>query len=69
MYIEERHERIINTLQSTGRIDVKKLADTFHVSRETIRRDLNILSENGAAAAHPRGRSIKQAGIGAVFSL
>ena len=47
MYIEERHERIINTLQSTGRIDVKKLADTFHVSRETIRRDLNILSENG----------------------
>lgn len=47
MYIEERHERIINTLQSTGRIDVKKLADTFHVSKETIRRDLNILSENG----------------------
>ena len=43
MYSEERQTQILNALNTTGRIDVCDLALSFHVSKETIRRDLRFL--------------------------
>ncbi|WP_334104701.1 DeoR/GlpR family DNA-binding transcription regulator [Muricomes intestini] len=43
MYTEERQAKILNSLSTTGRIDVNELSSLFQVSRETIRRDLRIL--------------------------
>lgn len=43
-----RQEQIIELLNNNGSMKATELADYFSVSRETIRRDLNTLSENGS---------------------
>ena len=42
----DRQSQIIELLNNNGSIKATELADYFSVSRETIRRDLNTLSEN-----------------------
>ena len=44
----DRQSQIIELLNNNGSIKATELADYFSVSRETIRRDLNTLSENGS---------------------
>ena len=44
----DRQSQIIELLYNNGSIKATELADYFSVSRETIRRDLNTLSENGS---------------------
>jgi DeoR family glycerol-3-phosphate regulon repressor len=44
---QERHSRIIEMLGGEGRVTVEEFARRLQVSRETIRRDLNVLSEKG----------------------
>ncbi len=44
---EERQSAILNLLYQQDRVDVDELATHFDVSAETIRRDLNALSEQG----------------------
>lgn len=43
-----RQAQIIELLNNNGSMKATELADYFSVSRETIRRDLNTLSENGS---------------------
>jgi len=43
----ERKGEIVNILERAGRISVSALAERFHVSRETIRRDLRELEKDG----------------------
>ncbi|MFD1720784.1 DeoR/GlpR family DNA-binding transcription regulator [Amnibacterium endophyticum] len=48
MYATERHQRIIDELDASGRVSVAALSRTFDVTAETIRRDLDALEEAGA---------------------
>ena len=43
MFQTERHREIVTLARRYGRVDVAKLADTFRVTTETIRRDLSDL--------------------------
>lgn len=47
MYAEERRARIAELAREHGRVVVADLADTFEVTRETIRRDLDELEATG----------------------
>ncbi len=44
---KERHATILKLLKESGKVDAQKLTDILHTSRETVRRDLNILSKEG----------------------
>ncbi|MET4637497.1 DeoR/GlpR family DNA-binding transcription regulator [Mycetocola sp. 2940] len=48
MYAIERHERIAELLQASGRVTVTDLADSLSVTAETVRRDLDVLERQGA---------------------
>lgn len=47
MFIEERHDKIMELLKEKKRIEVYELSSYFGVSVDTIRRDLRILEEKG----------------------
>jgi DeoR family transcriptional regulator, fructose operon transcriptional repressor len=47
LYAEERQQEIVRTARAEGRVDVATLADTLHVTAETIRRDLTTLERAG----------------------
>ncbi len=47
MFIEERHHKILEFLQKTGRVEVPELSQIFEVSEDSIRRDLRIMEEKG----------------------
>ena len=44
----ERHDRILALLARDGTVSVQQLADSFAVTRETVRRDLDQLEADGA---------------------
>ena len=48
MYATERHARIIDELDSAGRVSVAVLSRSLDVTAETIRRDLDVLESAGA---------------------
>ena len=48
MWSHERHQKIIETLDASGKVQTAELAEILNVSRETIRRDLLDLEEAGA---------------------
>ncbi len=48
MYATERHTRIIDELDSAGRVSVTSLSHSLDVTAETIRRDLDALEAAGA---------------------
>lgn len=47
MLKEERQQQTLNILYGAGRVKVDELAEAFHTSRDTIRRDLTELEEQG----------------------
>lgn len=47
MYAEERRRQIASLTAVEGRVNVTELASRFGVTAETIRRDLNVLNEEG----------------------
>ena len=47
MYAEERRSKILTHLETAGRVDSAELARLFHTSRETIRRDILALKQQG----------------------
>ncbi|MFL0247308.1 DeoR/GlpR family DNA-binding transcription regulator [Candidatus Clostridium stratigraminis] len=48
MFIEERHEQILNILNKNGRVNVKDLSEIFKVTEGMIRKDLQKLEKEGA---------------------
>ncbi len=47
MYAEQRKAEIVRLLEEHGSVDVSKIAESFAISRETIRRDLRDLELQG----------------------
>lgn len=47
MFIEERHQRILQKLREQGRVEVVDLSAAYDASEDTIRRDLRILESKG----------------------
>ncbi len=47
MFNDERHNRILEIIESDGRVEVSKLSKLFDVSLDTVRRDLKKLEEEG----------------------
>ncbi len=47
MFIEERHQEIINMISINGRISIGEIEEKFDISVESARRDLRILEEKG----------------------
>ncbi len=47
MFIEERHQAILETVKQQGRISVEEITEAFGVSVESARRDLRLLDERG----------------------
>lgn len=47
MFIEERHEKILEILKYKKRVEVQELSELFKVSEDTIRRDLRIMEQKG----------------------
>lgn len=47
MFIEERHQEILNVLHKNGRINLAEIQELFAVSVDSARRDLRILEEKG----------------------
>ncbi len=47
MFIEERHQKIIEILNTDGRISCSRIQELFHVSYDSAKRDLRILEEKG----------------------
>ena len=47
MYLEERHQQIVEAARADGRVEVGTLAARFDVTAETIRRDLTTLERQG----------------------
>ena len=47
MLANQRHEQILSLLEKHGTVRTIDLAETFQVTDETVRRDLNALSEDG----------------------
>ncbi len=51
----ERHRRILNVVQSRGFVSIDELARDFEVTPQTIRRDINDLSEAGLVRRYHGG--------------
>ena len=47
MFIEERHQAILDLLQKTGRISNSEIQEKFGISYDSAKRDLRILEEKG----------------------
>ncbi len=47
MFIEERHEVILDMINKEGKVNVKELSKTFNISESMIRKDLQSLEKNG----------------------
>ncbi len=47
MFIEERHQAILDIVQANGRISIGDIQERFDVSVDSARRDLRILEEKG----------------------
>lgn len=47
MLAEQRHDYILERLERQGALSISELVKQLHVSRETVRRDLNVLAQRG----------------------
>lgn len=47
MFIQERHEKILEILRKEGKVFVKDLSKQFDISQVAIRKDLQLLEQNG----------------------
>jgi DeoR/GlpR family transcriptional regulator of sugar metabolism len=47
MFIEERHQKILQIVEEKSRVEVQELSLIFGVSSDSIRRDLRIMEEKG----------------------
>lgn len=47
MFIEERHQEIVEKLQTDGKITISEITKKYHISDESARRDLRLLEQKG----------------------
>lgn len=45
MFMEERHNEILNVLNNEGKVVVNDLSEKFNVTKDCIRKDLKILEK------------------------
>ena len=45
MFIEERHEKILETMREKGKITIGEITASFGISDESARRDLRMLEQ------------------------
>ena len=64
MFIEERHQAILEYLEKNGRITANEIEEMYQVSFDTARRDLRILEEKGLLKrTHGGALPIRQIGF------
>jgi len=64
MFIEERHQAILQIIETSGRISIGDIQEKFDVSVDSARRDLRILEERGLLKrTHGGAIPAQQAGI------
>lgn len=64
MFIEERHQAILNIINNNGRITIGEIQGKFNISVDSARRDLRILEEKGLLKrTHGGAIPITQVGI------
>ena len=64
MFIEERHQAILDFIQANGRISISDIQGKFYVSVDSARRDLRILEERGLLKrTHGGAIPIQQVGL------
>ena len=63
MAIEQRHEAILAFARKSGRVTVEALSDSLQVSRQTIRKDLNDLCDQGMLNRVHGGAVIATGGV------
>lgn len=56
--ISNRHRQIISLIKTNGFATVEEMAKTFRVTPQTIRRDINMLDENGHVARYHGGAGL-----------
>ncbi len=66
--LEERRRKIVATVEDRQRVSVDELAATVKVSKETIRRDLSVLSERGLVRKVHGGATIVQTAFENAFA-
>lgn len=59
----KRIQEIVDLLQKEGYVKAKDLSEKYHVSMETIRKDLMFLEEKGVAQKEYGGASLSQLGV------
>ena len=59
IYAEERYNNIMRLLTEKGRISSAELSSALNISRETIRRDLNRLAQEGRLVKTRGGPSFR----------
>ena len=47
IFMEERHQKIIDTIQKNGKITVAEITEEYNISDESARRDLRLLEQRG----------------------
>src|SRR6185295_15274706 len=55
-----RRQRIISMLREQGSVQIPSLAETFNVSTQTLRKDLNFLDSKGICTRSPGGAILKR---------
>jgi len=64
MFIEERHQAILQTIQENGRISIGEIQERFNVSVDSARRDLRLLEERGLLKrTHGGAIPLRQVGV------
>ena len=47
MFIEERHQKISDTIKANGKITIAEITSKYGISDESARRDLRLLEQKG----------------------
>jgi len=64
MFIEERHQEILQIIQESGRISISEIQEKFNVSVDSARRDLRLLEQQGLLKrTHGGAIPIRQIGV------
>lgn len=47
MFMEERHQKILEAIGANGKITISEIAQKYQISDESARRDLRLLEQKG----------------------